>query len=186
CEAAVRVAGGGTTPALRPPRHLGFAQLNIELAVVDIDLDEVAVPKCGDRSTPRGLGCHMADHEPVGRPGEAAVGNERDRITQAFPDQGAGHAEHLAHPGAADGALVANHDNVARLDLPGAHRLKRRLLAVEDARRTTMEEPLMAGELYHAAFGCQTATNERQAASRLERLRQLGDHFLARRFNGTL
>src|SRR5204862_1049405 len=99
-------------PVLPPPRLRGVAHVAGELAVVDVDLDEVAVPEWGDRSTPRGLGCHMADHEPVGRPGEAAVGNERDQITQAFPDQGAGHAEHLAHPGAADGALVANHDNV--------------------------------------------------------------------------
>ena len=52
-------------------------------------------------------------HQPVGRAGEAAVGEQRDRVAEALADQRRGDGEHLAHAGAAARALVADHDDVA-------------------------------------------------------------------------
>src|SRR5438067_2051428 len=108
----------------------------------------------------------MADHQAMGRTGEAAVGDECNRIAQAFADERAGHAEHLAHPGTTDRTLVANHYDVAGLDLPGAHRFKRSLLAVEDARGATVKQSLMTCEFYSTAFGRQVATEDGEAAGR--------------------
>src|SRR5207237_2386514 len=125
----------------------------------------------GDRRASGGLAGDVADHQTVRRTGKAAVSNERHRIAQAFAGEGAGHAEHLAHPGAADRTFVANHDDIAGLDLPRAHRFKGSLLTVEDARRSPMQESLVTGEFYHATFGRQVATKDGKATGRLQRLR---------------
>ena len=58
----------------------------------------------------------MAGHQAVRRAGEAAVGEQCDRLAQAFADQRRGDAEHLAHARPADRPLVADDDHVARLD----------------------------------------------------------------------
>src|SRR5207248_9558163 len=138
-------SGSRTTPVLQSPCHLSFAQLDLELPAVDIDHDWVAIAERGDRTASRCLGCNMADHQAMGCTGEAAVGDECNRIAQAFADKRAGHAEHLAHPGTTDRTFVANHHDVAGLDLPGAHRGKGRLFTVEHPSRAEMLQPFMAG-----------------------------------------
>ena len=70
----------------------------------------------GDRAADRGLGGDVAGHEAAGGAGEAAVGEQRDLLAQAEADERRGHRQHLAHPGAAARALVADHDDVAGLD----------------------------------------------------------------------
>src|SRR5205807_4164677 len=64
----------------------------------------------------------------------------RDRIAQSLADDGRRHLQHLAHAGAAARALIADHHDVARLDLLARHRRERVLLAVEHARGTTMRD----------------------------------------------
>ena len=72
-------------------------------------------------------------------------------------------------PGSADRALVADDDDVARDDPPIADRGVAVGLRLEDAGRTAMEPPLVAGELDDAAIRCERAAQDRQAAGRLDR-----------------
>src|SRR5207237_534401 len=77
----------------------------------------------------------VAEHQPARAAAEATIGDERDGFAQALSDQRRGHAEHLAHAGSAARAFVADHDHVAGLDLPVAHRRERVFFAFEPGRR---------------------------------------------------
>ena len=101
-------------PARRSPRRRARPRA---CAPLDVDRDLVAVAQRGDRAALDRLGGDVADHQPAGGAGEAAVGEQRDLLAEALADDRRGHLEHLAHPGAAGGALVADHDHVAGLDL---------------------------------------------------------------------
>src|SRR5262249_10559201 len=75
-ERARGVARLGSLDALEPFLDLGGRELHIELALLDVDHDDVAVPQRADRSALGGLGRNVADHEAVGCAGETAVGHE--------------------------------------------------------------------------------------------------------------
>src|SRR5439155_19927821 len=70
--------------------------------------------------------------------------------------------------------------------LPGGVRFKRSPPSVEDARGATVKQSLMTGEFYNTTFGRQVATEDGEAAGRLQRLRQQRHDFLAGCFNRTL
>src|SRR6185295_15246143 len=92
--------------------------VDIESALRGIDEDHVAVMDRRDGATDRGLGRDVTYDVAVRRAGEASVGDERDLLVESSTDDRAGHAEHLAHSGAALRSLVADHDTVAFPDLP--------------------------------------------------------------------
>src|SRR6185436_1601151 len=98
---------------------------------------------------------------------------------QALADDRAGHLQHLPHPGAALGALVADDDDVALLDLPALDRLEGVLLAVEDPRGAGVALLFAAGELDHAALGREIAAQDRDAAGLLLGLFGREDHLLS-------
>src|SRR5438093_48679 len=85
------------------------------------------------RPADRRLGRDVADHEAVRGAGEAAVGHQRDAPAEPGALDRARDVEHLAHAGAALRPLVADHDEVARLEPAGLHRDEGVLLAVEHA-----------------------------------------------------
>ena len=64
---------------------------------VDVDDDLVAFLDDRDRAAERRLGRDVADHQAVGPAGEAAVGQQRDRIAEALADERAGDQQHLLH-----------------------------------------------------------------------------------------
>ena len=110
-----------------------------------------------DRPTVDGFGRDVADAEAVRPAGEAAVGDERG--VGAAPDalHRAGDREHLAHPGPALRALVADDDDVAGLDLarrgsPPSRRPRRRTRglrrrsAARRSRRPSRPRPCGASE----------------------------------------
>ena len=77
-----------------------------------------------------GLGRDVADDQAVGAAGEAAVGDQADRVAQTRADDRRGRRQHLAHAGAALRPFVADHQHVAGLDPAGEDRLERVLLAI--------------------------------------------------------
>src|SRR5688572_6115945 len=111
------------------PPKLVVRDVKVEPPLSRIDEDRVAVVDRGDRTADRSLGCDVPDHVTVRRAGEAAVGDERDLLSQPRADDRAGHAEHLAHAGPTLRALVADDHAVAFLDLPLDDRGERVLLA---------------------------------------------------------
>ena len=148
--------------------------------IVSPSLDE------GDRAAGRRLGRHVADHEAVRRAAEAAVGDEGHRAAEPLPDEGGGHAEHLGHAGGALRPLVADDDDVAGLDPLRLHRLERRGLAVEDAGRARVREPLVPDQLRHAPLGGERAAEDREAAGRLDRIPERPDDLLPGGLDGVL
>ena len=64
----------------------------------------------------------MACHEPTGRATEAPVSQERHRVSQALADDCTGYAKHLAHSRTALWALIADHDDVTRVNLSARNR----------------------------------------------------------------
>ena len=109
-------------------------------ARVDVDRHLVAVAKRGDRAALRRLGRDVADHQPAGRAREAPVGQQRDLLAEALADDRRRDLEHLAHSGAAGWALVADHDDVAGLDLLVLDGAKAVLLGLEHPRRARLPE----------------------------------------------
>ena len=124
----------------------------------------------------------MAYHEAVGRARKTPVRHQRDAVAEPPALDRRRHAEHLPHPRPADRAFAADHDDVAILDLAGAHCGEAGLLAVIDLGRPFEAQPRLAGELHHAAFGREIAVEHAIAAARLERLVDRQDHRLPRRF----
>src|SRR5262249_50299867 len=121
--------------------------LHVERAVHGVDGDDVAVADQRDRAAHGGLRPHMADAEPAGRAGEAAVGDERDLVAHALAVQRRGGGQHLTHAGAAARSLVADHQNLAFAIFLLADRLEAGLLAVEAARRAGELQVGHAGHL---------------------------------------
>src|SRR3954454_6333780 len=93
----------------------------------------------------------MADAEAARRAREAPVGDQCDLAAGALPGQCRRGGEHLAHAGAAFGALVADDEHVAFLVSAGLDRLETGLLAIEAARRAGELERLQAGDLHDRA-----------------------------------
>src|SRR5690606_10895203 len=77
--------------------------------------------------------------------------------------------------------LVADHDDVARPDAAGLHRLERVLLAVEHARWAAVPCALVADELHHAAVRREVAAQDGDPAAVLDRPVERPHHLLARR-----
>ena len=154
---------------------------DVEAAVVDVDGDLVALADRRDRAALGRLGGDVADHQAAGGAGEAAVGDHRDALAQALADDRRGHLEHLAHAGAADRALVADHDDVAGVDLLVLDRAEALLFGLEDPGRAGLLAALGAGELDHGAFGGEVAAQDRQAAFGLQRVLERAHDFLAGR-----
>ena len=96
-----------------------------------------------------------------------------------WPDDRRGDREHLAHAGAARRALVADHDDVVRLDLLRLDRRERLLLGLEHARGAAVLEPPVARQLHDTAVGREVPAQDREAAVRLQRIGERADHLLA-------
>src|SRR5829696_1817897 len=122
----------------------------------------------------------------MGSAGEAAVGEEADRIAQPLAYQGCCHAEHLAHAGAALGAFVPDHDDVSLFYTALRYRFHRLFFAFEDACGTLVREPGVAGDLEDAALRGQVALEDHEPTRLLQRALNGGYHVLARRLFGVL
>ena len=121
----------------------------------------------------------MSDHQTVRGAREAPVGDERDLPAEALADERGGDVQHLAHAGTAGRALVADDDDVARLDRLRLHRGEALLLGVEHACGASVMEPLVPGELDDAAVRRERAPQDRQPAGGLQRVVDRDDHVLA-------
>ena len=151
-----------------------------ELTPFDVDLDHVAVADVRERTAVDCLRGDVADHQPVRRAGEAAVGDEGDLVAEPLADERRGHVQHLAHSRSAGRPLVPDDDHVARHDRPSLDGGEAILLGVEHARGPAMVQPFVPCELDDAPVGRKIAAEDREAAGRLQRLVPRDDDVLAR------
>ena len=118
-RAAARRRAASSPPAGARARRRGRSTCSVP--GVGVDRDHVAVAHRRERAAAERLGRDVADHQPARRAGEAAVGDERDRLAEPDADDRRRHAQHLAHPRPAGRALVADDQHVAGLR-PGPSR----------------------------------------------------------------
>src|SRR3989441_9870658 len=167
--------------ALETLLQLGGGQLDVELALFDVDHDGVTVAKRRDRAAFGSLGRDVADHESVGRSGEAPVGHERNGVAEAGPLERARHVEHLAHAWPAPGTLPADDDHVVGLDLPSLHGLERVLFAVEHLGGAAVEIPLLSRDLGDPPLRREITPEDDDAPLGPERIRERAEDPLALR-----
>src|ERR1700704_597379 len=156
-------------PAFTALVELGLGELDVERAFVGVDLDDVTVAQQRDRSADRCFRPDMADAKAARRAGKSAVGDERDLAAHALAVQCRGRRQHLAHPGTALGALVADDQHVAFLVLTCLHGLKTRFLAVETARRPGELHVLHTGHFDDRALGSEISLEADDASGREQR-----------------
>ena len=83
-----------------------------------------------------GFGRNVADGKAGGAAGEAAVGDERARLAQALRFEVAGGIQHFLHAGTALGPFVADHHDIAGMDLVAQDGFHCLVLAFQNARGT--------------------------------------------------
>ena len=128
-------SAAASSPCARRSNSL-LRQVDVERALLAVELDDVAVAQQRDRAADCGFRADMADAEAARAAGEAAVGDQRDLAAHALAVERRGGREHLAHAGTAVRALVADDQHVAFLVLLVLHRLEAGFFAIEAARRT--------------------------------------------------
>src|SRR5262245_8134616 len=106
-EHAPGVARLRALDALEPLLDLGGRKLHVELALLDVDHDDVAAAKRRDGPALGGLRRDVADHEAVGGSREATVGHQRHGVAEPGALQGTRHVQHLAHARPALGTFPA-------------------------------------------------------------------------------
>jgi hypothetical protein len=120
----------------------------------------------------------VAGHQAVRCAAETAVGQEGDGVAESCADQSGGDGEHFAHARAAFWSFITNDDDVARLDFIFVDFGEGRFFAVEDASGATEIRSVVSRNLNDAAFGCQIASENDQAAGGLEGICYFADDFL--------
>ena len=121
----------------------------------------------------------MAHDQPVGPAGEAAVGDQRDRVAQPRADDGGRGRQHLAHARARRGALRSGSRSRRPARICRARIASRqRLLGLEDPRRSGDPRLLHAGDLRDRSLRGQVAAEHREVSLGVERTRPGPDHVL--------
>src|SRR5271156_970694 len=126
-RAAARI-GFRCPPNVAPALQLGGRDMQSDFTTLCINRDFIAVFHERDRTAERRFRRYVADHEAVAAPGKPPVGDERDAVAQTLADDGAGRAQHLAHPRAALRTLVTDDNDIPRLDLAAENSRARGLL----------------------------------------------------------
>src|SRR5690606_17518994 len=97
---------------------------------------------------------------------EAAVGEQGAALAQTLGFEIAGRVQHFLHARPALGPLVADHHDIASLDLVAEDGLHRRVLAFVDAGAAFehVDRFVHARGLHHAGVGRDVAAQDRQPA----------------------
>src|SRR4029079_6111250 len=167
-------------PALPALFQFSRRELDVDGALVGVDLDDIAVADERDRAPDRRFRPDVADAEASRRPGEPAVGDQGHLTAGALAVERGGRRQHLTHARAAPGAFIANDEHVAFLVLARLDRGESILLAVEATRRSGECQLLHAGHLHDRALRREIAFQANDAARLGDRLVGRTDHVLTR------
>src|SRR5216684_4451307 len=137
-EHARRIAWLRRFPRAHAPSNLFIADLGLQLALVHVEQDHVAIAHRCDRAAQRSFWRDMPRHEPMRGATKPAIGQERDRLSQSLSHNRPRHAEHLPHARTALGAFITDHHDVARSNLLACHRRHSIFFRLEDPRRAAM------------------------------------------------
>ena len=154
---------------------------HVDGAVLHTVRDQVAVLQECDGAAGSSLGADMADGSAAGSTGEPAVGDQCHRaVDPLVAADGLGGHQHLGHT-AATGALIADDDDFAGIDLVVDHGIVGVLLMVEHPGLGVDHFPLVhgaGGVLEHGALGSDVALQDGHRAL-LGSLLHREDHLVA-------
>lgn len=136
----------------------------VDLAVVRIDDDLVAVLDERNGAPVDRLRDDMSDDVSTGRAGEAAVGNKCCLATEARTHEGTRRAQHLGHARRTLGTHVPEDDDSAFCDFASGKCGVEVVEAVEDLRLTLEAVALLARELRDGGVGSEVAAEDGQVA----------------------
>ena len=97
--------------------QFSIAYLSFYKSLIYINMDHVAFMHRRNWAAQRGFWRDVAQHKTMAGSAETSICNQGNGATQAFADNSSRHAQHLAHPWATLGALIADNYHVAGLDL---------------------------------------------------------------------
>src|SRR5690606_27494623 len=95
---ALLVARLRLDPLLEALPKLFLRDLQVDLALLDVDRDRVALADRSDRAANERLGRDVPDHQAARRTAESTIGHPRHRLPQPLTDDGGGDAEPSLHP----------------------------------------------------------------------------------------
>src|SRR5690606_27258147 len=110
------------------------------------------------------------DAQAGGAAGEPSVGDEQDVLAETGALDSTGDGEHLTHPRAALGPLVADDHDVAGDYRAFLERVHGGALSVEDAGYPTEDVGVEAGGLHHGTARCEGALQDRETAGAVDRV----------------
>ncbi|MPL67232.1 hypothetical protein SDC9_12923 [bioreactor metagenome] len=150
----------------------------VDRAVRDVDLDQVAGFHERDGAALFRLGRDVADRQPRGAAREATVGEQGAFLAQPLRLQIARRVEHFLHPRAAARPLEADHHDLALMHLAGEDARDRVVLAFEDLGRARefQDRVIDARGLHDAAVQRDIAEEHRQPAILREGMVEVADH----------
>src|SRR5260370_19344367 len=114
----------------------------------------------------------------MGRATETAVSEQSDGVAESCADQSGSDGQHFTHARATFWSFITNDDDVARLDFIFVDFSEGCLFAVEDASGATEIRGVVSRNLNDAAFGCQIASKNDEAAGGFEGICYVADDFL--------
>mmetsp|Transcript_14368 Transcript_14368/g.41139 ORF Transcript_14368/g.41139 Transcript_14368/m.41139 type:complete len:263 (-) Transcript_14368:789-1577(-) len=120
----------------------------------------------------------MPNDEPMRATGEPPICHQGHVLAEAGPHDGARGREHLPHAGAAFGAFVADHNEVAFRDLSLLQALEHRLLAVEDVGSAGEADALFARDLPDCTLRAQVPVQDLDVPGALDASLKRPDHVL--------
>ncbi len=150
----------------------------MEVAIGDIDGDQVPLFDDGQRPPLRGFRRNVAHEAAVVRPRKAPVRNQGGLQRQPLAEEEFHGHVHLPHSRPAFGPLVADHDDFSFRHFPVQDGLIGRFFAVEDARlpRKRLDFRADGGRLGDAGVRGQVSPEDGQPSSLGPRMRQGFDH----------
>src|SRR5450755_1955128 len=149
-------------------------------------VNDVSILHGANRPAQRGLRRNVSGHQPTSRAAESSVSEESNRTTEPLTHNRRSHSEHLAHPRTTLRPFVANHHNIACLDLLRGHRCHRVFFGFEHARRPAMLPSFVPADLGPTSFWGKITLENHQPTSSLQRLGERSDHFLPGSLNRAL
>src|SRR6478672_513723 len=114
-----------------PAREYVIGHIEADGPVWNIDRDAVAVLDQRNQPAFRRFWRHMANREPGGAAGKAAVGDKRARFSKTLRFDVARRIEHLLHARTAARAFVADHHDVTGADFSAENACDRGVLTFE-------------------------------------------------------
>src|SRR6185437_13011259 len=160
---------------LAAAREFLVGEQDVDRAIRNVDADLVAVANEADGATRCSLRRAVADGQPRGAAGEAAIRQQRASLAETLRFDIARRIQHFLHTGAALRAFVANDNHVARLDLVVENVLHRFVLRFGDVSRALEHENAFVN-----TRGLNDATVERDVAGQHREAAFLGERMFVR------